>query len=62
MAKGKDSVITSKIFVMPMEDAEGVSIERFGGEDFFSLSCLDSTIFRFLDTKVSTTSWKLQFL
>jgi hypothetical protein len=31
MVKGKGSVITSKISVMPIEVDEGVSIECFGG-------------------------------
>jgi hypothetical protein len=40
MAKGKGSVITSRISVMPMEDAEGVSTVCFSGEDFSSLERL----------------------
>jgi hypothetical protein len=51
MAKGKGSLITSKISVMPMEDVEGVSTECFGGGDFASSSWLDSTIFHFLGTE-----------
>lgn len=51
MAKGKGSVITSRIFVTLMEDVEGVSTVRFGGEDFSSSARFDSTIFRFLGTE-----------
>jgi hypothetical protein len=58
MMKGKDSVITSKISVMPIEVAEGVSVECFGGEDFSS-SRLDSTILRFLDVEGSSVNFSL---
>jgi hypothetical protein len=58
MMKGKDSVITSKISVMPIEVAEGVSVECFGGEDFSS-SRLDSTILRFLDVEGSSVNFGL---
>jgi hypothetical protein len=53
MVKGKGSVIISKIYVMPIEGAEGVSTERLGGEDFSSSSRIDSIFFRFLDTEGS---------
>jgi hypothetical protein len=58
MVKGKGSAITSKISVMPIDVAEGVSAECFVGEDFSS-SRLDSTIFRFLDAEGSGDNFGL---
>ena len=51
MAKGKGSVITSRISVTPMEDVEGVSTVWFGGIDFSSSLRFDPTDSRFLSTE-----------
>jgi hypothetical protein len=51
MSKGKSLVITSRISVTPIEDAEGVSTVRFSGEDFSSSARFDSTVFCFLGTE-----------
>jgi hypothetical protein len=53
IVKGKGSVITSKISVTPIEVAEGVYIECFGGEDLSSSSRLDDIIYLFLDVEGS---------
>jgi hypothetical protein len=48
IAKGKDSAITSRISVMPIEDAKGVSTTCFRGVDSSSSARLDSICLRFL--------------